>query len=197
MVETDCPYLSPAPWRGKRNEPAHVVATADALAALLGPPRKGRPRETPGRYSPFGLTAMHETDSRSDEALVEGTNHGEQTASEALYRRYAGWVYRLAWRFTGDRDLALDVRQETFLYLFAKSPRLVLTARMTTFLYPVVRNLAVAARRKQRRYASDEQVILGLPRAAGDRDYFPRRAGPGALGRSRIPARSPPDALCG
>jgi TatD DNase family protein len=32
LVETDAPYLAPAPWRGKRNEPAYVVETALALA---------------------------------------------------------------------------------------------------------------------------------------------------------------------
>jgi TatD DNase family protein len=36
LVETDSPYLSPVPLRGKRNEPAHVVHTADCLAGLLG-----------------------------------------------------------------------------------------------------------------------------------------------------------------
>jgi TatD DNase family protein len=36
MVETDCPYLAPVPHRGKRNEPAFVVATAQALAQLRG-----------------------------------------------------------------------------------------------------------------------------------------------------------------
>ena len=34
MVETDCPYLSPSPHRGKRNEPAHVQHTLKALADL-------------------------------------------------------------------------------------------------------------------------------------------------------------------
>ena len=34
MVETDCPYLTPAPYRGKRNEPAHVQHTLKALADL-------------------------------------------------------------------------------------------------------------------------------------------------------------------
>lgn len=38
MVETDSPYLSPVPLRGKRNEPAHVVHTAACLADLLGIP---------------------------------------------------------------------------------------------------------------------------------------------------------------
>ena len=36
MVETDCPYLSPTPVRGKRNEPANVVHTAACLAGLHG-----------------------------------------------------------------------------------------------------------------------------------------------------------------
>jgi TatD DNase family protein len=36
LVETDSPYLAPVPLRGKRNEPANVVHTADCLAGLLG-----------------------------------------------------------------------------------------------------------------------------------------------------------------
>jgi TatD DNase family protein len=36
LVETDSPYLSPQPVRGKRNEPAHVVHTAATLARLRG-----------------------------------------------------------------------------------------------------------------------------------------------------------------
>jgi TatD DNase family protein len=32
LVETDCPYLAPQPVRGKRNEPAYVVHTVEALA---------------------------------------------------------------------------------------------------------------------------------------------------------------------
>ncbi|MBX3282127.1 MAG: TatD family hydrolase [Acidobacteria bacterium] len=36
LVETDCPFLTPVPFRGKRNEPAFVVNTAGFLADLLG-----------------------------------------------------------------------------------------------------------------------------------------------------------------
>ena len=33
-LETDCPYLAPEPWRGRRNEPAFTVFTAQTVAAL-------------------------------------------------------------------------------------------------------------------------------------------------------------------
>lgn len=35
MLETDCPYLAPEPWRGKTNEPALAVFTAERLAPEL------------------------------------------------------------------------------------------------------------------------------------------------------------------
>ena len=38
LVETDCPFLTPEPFRGRRNEPAYVAYTARAIANLRGVP---------------------------------------------------------------------------------------------------------------------------------------------------------------
>ena len=48
MIETDSPYLTPEPLRGKqkRNEPALVAHTAAALAALRGVPLEEFARQT-------------------------------------------------------------------------------------------------------------------------------------------------------
>lgn len=38
VLETDCPYLAPAPWRGKRNEPAMVGRVVESLSRIHGVP---------------------------------------------------------------------------------------------------------------------------------------------------------------
>ena len=84
-----------------------------------------------------------------DEQPLQRAGAGDPDAFEALYHRYRDWVHRLAWRFTGNQQDALDVLQETFLYLLKKLPDLRLTASMTTFLYPVVKHLSLNLRRRR------------------------------------------------
>jgi RNA polymerase sigma-70 factor (ECF subfamily) len=94
------------------------------------------------------MEATHNLSSQTDAALVAAANGGDEAAFEALYYRHRDWVVNLAYRWTGDHDLALDVMQETFFALAKKFPGFQLTAKLQTFLYPVIRNLAVSARRK-------------------------------------------------
>ncbi len=98
----------------------------------------------------------------SDQELIELANQGDPEAFEALYYRYRDWVYRLGWRFTGNREDALDVLQETFTYLLGKFPGFQLTASMKTFLYPAVRHLSAAIRTKKRRFRSDDEIMSEL-----------------------------------
>src|SRR5688500_3553270 len=98
------------------------------------------------------VASCEQIDSRSDDELIASINAGDVSAFDALYLRYRDWVVNLAFRFTSDREISLDVLQETFLYLLKKFPCFRLTAQMKTFLYPAVRNLSIAARKKKQRF---------------------------------------------
>ncbi|MAE67823.1 MAG: RNA polymerase subunit sigma [Phycisphaeraceae bacterium] len=116
-----------------------------------------------------------QADPRSDEQLVQAIRTGDVDAFEVLYRRHRDWVVNLAYRFTRDRDRALDVMQETFAYVSRKAPTLELTARFTTFLYPVVHHLAIAEDRRARRHTSvPEEVLQSMPAADQGGTHDPR-----------------------
>ena len=53
MVETDCPYLAPVPFRGKRCEPAHTRETAVAVAAARGETLETLARQTTATAEAF------------------------------------------------------------------------------------------------------------------------------------------------
>lgn len=106
-----------------------------------------------------GRDASSPQDERSDRELITAVNAGDADAFEALYFRHRDWVANLAFRFTGDHHLALDVTQETFLYFLKKFPGFQLTANLKTFLYPAVKNLSFTARRKAVRLQSAEEEL--------------------------------------
>lgn len=57
LVETDCPYLTPVPHRGKRNEPSYVWFVAEKLATLRNEPLEEVARKTrENTCRLFGLT---------------------------------------------------------------------------------------------------------------------------------------------
>ena len=107
-----------------------------------------------------------------DLELVADINQGSHAAFELLYHRHRDWTVNLAFRFTGDESLALDVMQETFLYLLRKFPGFELRVNLRTFLYPAVRNLSIAARRKAGRCQAgdaENEILANLPaREAGN-----------------------------
>lgn len=98
------------------------------------------------------------TDPRTDQQLIAAINAGDDDAFDVLYFRYRNFVLRLAKRWTGNDADALDVAQDAFLYLAEKFPGFRLTCAMTSFLYPVVRNLSIAARKRSQRFAGDESL---------------------------------------
>ena len=53
LIETDCPYLAPVPFRGKRNEPAFVVETAKFLADFYGVELEELAKQTTKNFTDF------------------------------------------------------------------------------------------------------------------------------------------------
>ena len=72
-------------------------------------------------------------------------------AFEALYLRHRDWMFALACRTIGDRDLAADAVQEATRYWMGKFPGFVLAGEVRTFLHPVVRHSAIRVAEKHRR----------------------------------------------
>jgi RNA polymerase sigma-70 factor (ECF subfamily) len=122
-----------------------------------------------------GVDRPEYSDSRSDAELVAAVNQGDFTAFEAMYLRHRDWVVALAYRFTGDYQLSLDVLQETFLYFLKKFPGFTLSARLQTFLYPAVKNLSISGQRKIVRLQGDTDVLESL--AATETDASSNQAG--------------------
>ncbi|MBX2850578.1 MAG: sigma-70 family RNA polymerase sigma factor [Phycisphaeraceae bacterium] len=107
------------------------------------PPHRANPHDDP------------RNDPRTDLELIDAVNHGDANAFETLYNRHRDYALRLAMRFTGERNLALDAVQDSFVYFYKKFPGFVLTAKLTTFLYPVVKHNALSLKQKARRAQGD------------------------------------------
>ena len=113
-------------------------------------------------------------DPRSDRALIATCNEGDPVeaaqAFDVLYRRHKDFVLRVAKRFVPDTDSALDVLQETFLYLLRRFPPtgsgIDITAKLTTLLYPVAKNMALTALRRTRRFPAAAVAPDELPAPA-------------------------------
>lgn len=96
----------------------------------------------------------------TDQELIQAANRGDPGAFDELYHRYKDWVVRLAYRFTRNEDDSLDVLQDVFAYFLSKFPGFQLTAQMSTFLYPVVKNLSLESLRKKRREIADDELLV-------------------------------------
>ena len=108
-------------------------------------------------------------DPRTDADLARALREGDAAAFDAFYDRYHEWVTTLAFRFTKNREDALDVLQETFAYLHRKRRDFELRSQMKTFLYPVVKHLALSRATLARRQAPlDPRLDPAAPANATD-----------------------------
>lgn len=126
------------------------------------------PRSISSVSNPEPTTEESSVRKPTDQDLVAAINQGNEDAFATLYERYKDWVVSLSFRFNPNHDDSLDVLQETFAYLVRKFPGFELTAQMTTFLYPAVRNLSIAARKKRQRSTSSDENLDLFPQAESE-----------------------------
>jgi RNA polymerase sigma-70 factor, ECF subfamily len=104
----------------------------------------------------------------SDEELLDLFRQGTQEAFGAMVRRYEGELYGYLRRYLGDRDLADDVFQNTFLQLYTKIHQYETGRPVKPWLYAIATNQAIDALRRQNRH----QTVRLHPEGdeAGDAD---------------------------
>ncbi|MFO8056393.1 MAG: sigma-70 family RNA polymerase sigma factor [bacterium] len=86
---------------------------------------------------------------RTDEVLVEEVREGRERALEELIERYRSRVYRLAYRFTSEKEDAEEVVQEVFMTLYRKLDRFEGKSSFSTWLYRVTVNASLMKLRGQ------------------------------------------------
>ncbi len=102
-------------------------------------------------------------DPRTDDELVAAANQGDAAAFGALYSRYRDWAINLAFRFTRDRHIAMDITQECFIYLLRKFPGFVLTANIKTLLYTAIKHRAIDRARQRQRQGPGDDALAAMP----------------------------------
>lgn len=95
-----------------------------------------------------GVTAVTAV---SDEMLVERVAAGDQVSLAELYNRYQALTFGMATRITGDRSIAEDVVQETFLGIWRAAGRFAeKRASARTWIVAICHHRAVDVLRRRR-----------------------------------------------
>lgn len=90
------------------------------------------------------MTGKARPDAQDDPALVRSVAGGSEAALAELYDRHAGAIFGFAARLTGDRGVAEEVVQETFLALWDRAELYdASVGSLATWLHAIARNRAI------------------------------------------------------
>src|SRR5690606_25784533 len=97
------------------------------------------------------LPPASDDEEAGDDALLARVAAGDHPAFAQLVRRHATRFYRVAYRFTADRQEAEDVVQDAFIRLWEKPQRFEAGkgAAFSTWFYRVVVNLCLDRQKKK------------------------------------------------
>src|SRR5439155_24587875 len=108
----------------------------------------------------------------NERQLVERCRRGDEGAFQELVDRYKDLVFALIARTVQDRSRAEDLAQEVFLRIYRGLPYFRGEARLSTWIYRIVANLAVQERPRGGSPVSlDDKVARANTPAASDRQF--------------------------
>jgi RNA polymerase sigma-70 factor (ECF subfamily) len=111
--------------------------------------------------------------------LIARVVAGDRLAARELYDAHAPRVFRLAFRLTGEADLARELVQETFVRAFAQLGRFRGESALSTWLHRVTLSVVSNAMRKVKRFRAretdlDEAIAMPVVARAADPDLRDR-----------------------
>lgn len=117
----------------------------------------------------------------SERDLIERAKSGDAEAERALYEAHVDPVYRLAYRMSGDAELAKDFTQEAFIKAFDGLENFRGDAALGTWLHTITTRVVLNGLRKVKRRNRHEAPM----EAAAGRGVGPRRTEPDIRDRLR------------
>jgi RNA polymerase sigma-70 factor (ECF subfamily) len=114
--------------------------------------------------------AGHQPD--PDAALMLRVKQGDLEAFEALVSKYQQPVMNLVYRTLPDAAEAEDIAQHVFLQVFKSASRYEATAKFSTWIFTIARNLCLNEIRRRARHPADS---LNEPLAGGEDDQPARQ----------------------
>jgi RNA polymerase sigma-70 factor, ECF subfamily len=98
--------------------------------------------------------------------VVERARHGDEDAFHLIFNRYGRPVLSFIYNFVGNRELAEELAQETFVRAYRNLGGLKDDLRLSTWLFGIARNVvresARQARKDERKVGLDEPESLSL-----------------------------------
>lgn len=91
-----------------------------------------------------------------DAKLLARLADGDTRASREIMQLYLDQAFRTAYRITADTGAAEDITQEAFIKLWKAADSWEARARISTWLHPVLHNLAIDHLRKQKHLSGSE-----------------------------------------
>jgi RNA polymerase sigma factor (sigma-70 family) len=107
--------------------------------------------------------ARGKTVEEPDPVMIRAAMAGDLAAFESLVRLYQVPVWRFLRHLLGDRELAEDVAQETFLRLYQRLPSYRFESRLSTWILQVARNAGIDAIRSRDRRARNLRRVPPPP----------------------------------